>query len=353
MAAEGRAFLDEGVGETRLVRVDAEGRPVALTIARASDDGAVALFGETYAGRVRAVEPSLHAAFVDIGVGAPGFLAFKGKRAHAGLVEGAGVRVEIAAEAAPGKGPRLRRLPDGAGVADAPRRLTPAASLAVEAGDVVRGDEARAAADLAVEIAASRVIALAGGGDLAIEPARGLVAIDVDGGAQPPRAVNPAAAEEAARQIALRGLSGLVMIDFAGAPDRAAGAALRASVLAHLSAFGVKAEAALVSRFGVLELAVERRRRAVHEMLFEPDGSPRVDAVAFDALRALEREGAADRGARLVLTVAPPVAAWLADHELIWRAGLTDRLGARFTVTAAPEPERGAAPDFIDVARES
>jgi len=72
--------------------------------------------------------------------------------------------------------------------------------------------------------------------------------------------------------------------------------------------------------------------------------------TALQALHALEREGEADRGAQLSLTVSAPVAAWLKDHDEIWRGALTDRLGARFTVQAAPV---GARPDVIDVARQS
>jgi ribonuclease G len=62
------------------------------------------------------------------------------------------------------------------------------------------------------------VVALAGGGRIAIERTAALVAIDVDSGAAAGRdaiaATNRAAAAEAARQMRLRDLGGLIVIDF-------------------------------------------------------------------------------------------------------------------------------------------
>jgi len=261
---------------------------------------------------------------------------------------GVAVRVEIAAEAAPGKGARLRRLPDGDVTGDAPRRVERGAPADSEGCET--GAPARQAADLAMEIATATAITLEGGGTLSVEPTRALVAMDVDSRAARGDRVNVMAAQEAARQISLRNLSGLIVIDFIGTPQRAVADALRADLLMHLKDGGVNADATHLSKFGVLELAVERRRRPLHEILLGADGEPTAQTTALQALHALEREGEADRGAQLSLTVSAPVAAWLKDHDEIWRGALTDRLGARFTVQAAPV---GARPDVIDVARQS
>jgi len=257
------------------------------------------------------------------------------------------VRVEIAAEAAPGKGARLRRLPDGDVAGDAPRRVERGVSADSEGRET--GPAARQAADLALEIASAREITLEGGGTLTIDPTRALTAIDVDSRAARGDRVNVMAAQEVARQISLRRLSGLIIVDFIGVPPRAVGDALRADMLMHLKDAGVKADATHFSKFGVLELAVERQRRPLHEILFGADGAPTAQTTALEALRALEREGEADRGARLTLTVSEPVAAWLKDNDELWRSAMTDRLGARFAVEAA---SAGAKPDLIDVAQQ-
>ena len=79
-----------------------------------------------------------------------------------------------------------------------------------------------------------------------------------------------------------------------------------------------------------------------------------VQAVAFGRsrpprsprLRALEREGASNRGARLTFCGRrPDVAAWLDSDHIEWRAALTDRLGPRFAIEAIA----GLARDLCDV----
>jgi Rne/Rng family ribonuclease len=57
-------------------------------------------------------------------------------------------------------------------------------------------------------------VALAGGGSIALETTRALVAVDVDGGDRPAAEVNLAAARELARQLRLRELAGTVVVDF-------------------------------------------------------------------------------------------------------------------------------------------
>ena len=68
----------------------------------------------------------------------------------------------------------------------------------------------------------ARTVALAGGGSISIEETRAAVVIDVDGGGRKDAlALNLEAAETIAREVRLRGLGGLVLIDFVDL-DRAA-----------------------------------------------------------------------------------------------------------------------------------
>ncbi len=70
----------------------------------------------------------------------------------------------------------------------------------------------------------SPVVPLPGGGHMAIEPTRALVAVDVNTGADTSPAAslkaNIAAARDLARQLRLRGLGGQVTVDFAPMPKR-------------------------------------------------------------------------------------------------------------------------------------
>jgi Ribonuclease G/E len=343
------ACLDDAVGETRLVRLDAEGRPFELRIERASERGRLARAGEIYLGRVRRIEAKFGGAFVDLGVGPEGFLPFRQGRMPAGLHEGARVKVEIAAEAAPDKGPRLRRLPDAAEVGDAPIRIAAPPPLAELEEDALRGPEARRIADAAEDAALMREIALEGGGAITIEATRALTAIDVDAGARESsaptrlaRAVNLAAIDAAARHISLRALSGLIVIDLLDLRAREDRDAMRERMIAALRASGVKAEVGLVSRLGLLELAVERRRRSVREVVCDSTGEPTDESIALAALRRLEDEAVADRGARLVLRAPAAAAAWLEADTIGWREALTARIGARFAIEAQENPRSRA-----------
>ena len=74
----------------------------------------------------------------------------------------------------------------------------------------------------AIQRALEPVVALAGGGSISIEETRAAVVVDVDGGGRKDAlALNLEAAETVARELRLRGLGGLVLIDFVDL-DRAA-----------------------------------------------------------------------------------------------------------------------------------
>jgi Ribonuclease G/E len=218
----------------------------------------------------------------------------------------------------------------------------------VTVDQTITGAEARTLVDAAIDEASHGVVQLQGGGDIAIDMARGAVVIDVDGGSRKSvgdaerfaQELNVAAAEAAARQISLRLLGGLVLIDFVGmkqAESRRAVVARYREVLAGY--LGRTSDVLEMSRLGVVEAAVARRGRPLSDAL----GSGSVERAALETLRAIETVGWQDRGSRLVARVSPEVEAWL-DHDNIgWRHALGDRIGQRWTVEAAPA--HGPRPD--------
>jgi Ribonuclease G/E len=341
---ERRAYLDVGVGETRGV-VTLDGRPERLLIARDDDPPGQALGAEVI-GRVRKVERQLALAFIDLGGGPDGVLNLRPDMER--LVEGQAVAVEIRAESRAGKGAALRLI----GPADgAPRVVTPAPSVEAELAGVSRhpivtGGTARAMADNAEAEALEQVFPLPGGGSLAIERTRALVAVDVDvgdrGGSDAKRvtrAANFAALIAAARLLRLKGEGGLVVIDLAGRGHDGP-----AFVSAARTAFGPDNPGVAlgqISRFGTLELTVPRRRRSVAERLLGADGRPTPATLALRLVRAVEREAAADPGARLAIAAAPDVAAAATSYMKT----LTDRFGARLDLAADP----ARAPEAFEV----
>ena len=163
---------------------------------------------------------------------------------------------------------------------------------------------------------------LANGGALTVERTEGMWTIDVDsagfaagGGAL---RLNLAAAAEAARQLRLRDMSGLVVVDFAGMASRrdreAVVGAMRRAVAPDAAAVRV----ALMSPFGAVELSRRRAGAGIDDIVTEPcpscGGAGRrrtAFAVACEIVRACLAEAAARPGRRLAVRAAPEALAAL------------------------------------------
>lgn len=328
--SERRLYLDRGVGETRGV-VTLDGRPERLLIARDGDTSAVKL-GARYVGRVRKVEAAFASAFVDLG-GVEALLSFK---PEARPVEGQSLEVDIRTEPRAGKLATVRAIGPGEG---APRLLTPAPGLAEQLAafarnvQLVEGREARRAADEAEADALEIIHPLPGGGTLAIEPTRALVAIDVDIGERKgqdakrvTRQANLAALAVAGRLLRLKSLGGIVVIDLVGRGHN--GNALMTAARAAFAPDNPGVAIGPVGRFGTMELTVPRRAPPIAELLCDSRGRLTDLTLALRLIRAIENEGAAQPGARLTAVCAPDIAA--AAQPLA--AGLAGRIGARFEI---------------------
>lgn len=344
-------WVDAAVGETREALVRG-GRPIALRIARASDAGRRARWGEVYCARVRDIDRRRRGAFLDLGLrDQQGFLPLgddgraRIKRERVALTEGAGVIVAITREAARGKNPvvELRATGhDGESPHLIDRHDVDDELVLAKAADAGM----RAKLDAAIEDALARTAPIPGGGALTIEPTAALVAIDVDAGGRAGSSdagrfaleLNIAAAHEAARQIRLRNLGGVIAIDFVSMRTKSHAKQLEDAVRAAFADDPWSIQFGALSRFGVFDFARAQLRTPLHEQLRDPDGRLSVETVALMALRAIEREARAQTGRQIVCTVAPEVKTWLDAGEIDWRAELSNRIGMRWSIDAAPGP---------------
>jgi Ribonuclease G/E len=384
-AVAGRVLIDGLPGETRAAVLDAADRPVELWIGHA-DKPEVA--GNAYLGRVQRVDPALAAAFVELGLARPGFLPFKA--AERRPVEGEALAVRVTREPAPGKGAKLsaRDVPPDAGRGRPPRLIAARDSLA----DLIRAadpDEVRVegaarrrdlqqrlpdlaariaghagpeplfdGAGLEAEIAAlmEPEVALPGGGRLTVEPVTALTAIDVDAGAHavsdPGRGaleLDLAAADEIARQIRLRALSGLIVVDFLELETKADRRRVTDALQAALGEAAAGTAVSPMRASGLVEIARPRRRKPLHEILCCP---PRREgdatALAFDLLRRAEREARANPGRALTLVAAPDLAAALEGPARDALDALARRLGGWPALRRDPARPRDAAEILLD-----
>ena len=253
-------------------------------------------------------------------------------------VRGATIEGEIRTEARQDKLATVRLIGPAEGE---PRLLQAAPDVEAEirdlakGGRVVEGFGAREAADSAEAEALETIHPLPGGGSMAIEPTRALVSIDVDLGGRPgsdtkraARLDNLTAIGAAARLLRLKGLGGLVVFDFVGRGHD--GKALLGAARAAFGPDNPGVAIDQISRFGTLTLTVPRRRRPVLDLLTDSSGALTALTVALRLARRLEREGRADPGGRLLAACAPSVLQAFGPL----RAGVTDKLGPRFTVEA-------------------
>lgn len=344
--SERRAYLYKGVGETVGV-VTLDGRPERLFVAWPSDDPLDAE-GARGVARVKKIEKAFAAAFVQLPGGQDVILPLRPDMPR--LIEGGLVEIEIKTAAQRDKAAVARFVAEGTGE---PRVLTQAPTveellrLHVRAGSPTTGDKALAAVEAAEVDVLATVFALPGGGDIAVEKTRALVAVDVDLGAREAsdskraaRQANMAALSVAARVLRLKGLGGIVVVDLVGRghDGQALTTAARNAFAPDNPGVGIGA----ISKFGTLELIVPRRAAPVQERLLTPEGGRSPRHVARCLARALEREGRADPGGRLVGRCAPAVAKAFADDL---DEGVAERLGRRFLI----EPQSGWPDDRIEV----
>ena len=336
--SERSLFLDRGIGETRGV-VLLDGRPERLLIERDGDDQATRL-GARHIARVRKVEPAFASAFVDLG-GVEALFSFK---PDARPVEGQSLEVEIRTEPRLGKLATVRVIGPAQG---APRLLAAPPSMAEQLAsfargvDIIEGREARQVADEAEAEALEIIHPLPGGGNLAIEPTRALVAIDVDIGERKgndvkrvTRAANLAALAASGRLLRLKSLGGIVVIDLVGRGHD--GNALLTAARAAFSPDNPGVAIGPVGRFGTMEMTIPRRAPPLAETLCDANGALSNLTLALRLIRAIENEGAAQPGARLSAICAPVVAE--AAKPLAEK--LAAKIGARFTIRPEPASPR-------------
>ena len=129
-----------------------------------------------------------------------------------------------------------------------------------------------------IESIYERKIPLKSGGSLIIEPTEAMVTVDVNSGRGFPKKgieetaykTNIEAAQEAARQLRLRDLGGLVVIDFIDMRDRKHKSAVEREFRSAVKRDKARIQASSISRFGLMELSRQRLRSPLRDVSFGP-----------------------------------------------------------------------------------
>ncbi|MCI4646253.1 MAG: ribonuclease E/G [Hyphomonadaceae bacterium] len=328
-----RLALEETVAETRAIAFAGDA-PVAL-FCQSPLLGPRLHIGDVLRARLRARDET-GGAFLEAETGESLFL----KSAPRGDISlGAELAVQIIAEARRGKQARVRLWREADTPSPAPLEFWRASLPGARA---LNWETAlRADMDATFEEALSPSVTLPGGGTLSLARTPALTAIDIDTAGRTSRgnpaeralAINLVAAREAARQVSLRGLGGLIILDCLGPIPRDMGKAVKTAFLESFREVSCrKAEALAPSPFGLMETALAWGPTPLDELLLAGDGAPAPQAVALEGLRRLQREAAARPADPLMLTL-PAVAFQSLEADLPGlRTALAARYGARLDI---------------------
>ena len=190
----------------------------------------------------------------------------------------------------------------------------------------------------------SPVVQLRSGGYLVINQTEALVAIDVNSGRstrergieQTALGTNLEAADEVARQLRLRDLAGLIVIDFIDMEARRNVTQVEARLKNALKDDRARIQVGSISHFGLMEMSRQRLRPSLAETSFIAcpacGGTGHVrstESAALHVLRGIEDEGTKHRGAEIIVHVASSIALYILNHKRGRLAEIEARHGLR------------------------
>jgi ribonuclease E len=225
------------------------------------------------------------------------------------------------------------------------------------------------------------VVQLKSGGYLVINPTEALVSIDINSGRstrehnieQTAFATNLEAAAEIARQLRLRDMAGLVVIDFIDMEQSSHVRKVEKAMKEALKSDRARIQVGRISSFGLMEMSRQRLRTGVLEASTKPcshcEGTGLMRTASssgLSALRIIEDEAARGRGDRITLRAGAEAAIYVLNRKRPELAEIEDRYGvtveiaieesfegARMTVeSSGPRPQPKERPALAPIVEE-
>ena len=182
-------------------------------------------------------------------------------------------------------------------------------------------------------------VRLRSGGSIVLNQTEALVAIDVNSGkATRERHIddtayktNLEAAEEVARQLRLRDLAGLIVIDFIDMDDNKNEQAIERKLKEALRRDRARIQVGRISPFGLLEMSRQRLRPSLMEAISQQCATcggtgfiQSIESAALSVLRAIEEEGLRKRTNIITVTVPADVALYILNHKRAMLSNIED-----------------------------
>ncbi|APG46766.1 ribonuclease E [Phaeobacter porticola] len=201
-------------------------------------------------------------------------------------------------------------------------------------------------------------VQLKSGGYIVIGVTEALVAIDVNSGRatkegsieETATKTNLEAAEEVARQLRLRDLAGLIVIDFIDMDERKNNAAVEKRMKDKLKTDRARIQVGRISGFGLMEMSRQRLRPGMIEATTAPcphcHGTGLIrsdDSLALSILRQIEEEGTRRRSREVLVRCPVSIANYLMNQKREHIAQIETRYGLSVRIEGDPHL---VSPDF-------
>lgn len=203
-----------------------------------------------------------------------------------------------------------------------------------------------------IEALYSTTVGLRSGGYIVINQTEALVAIDVNSGRstrernieETALRTNLEAADEVARQLRLRDLAGLIVIDFIDMEDQRHNGQVERRMREAMKNDRARIQIGRISMFGLLELSRQRLRPSLIETNFSPCptcgglGHVRsIESAALHILRSIEEEGLQQKASELAVRVAEEAALYLLNHKRAAIGDVERRYGIKVFINSDSE----------------
>lgn len=181
-----------------------------------------------------------------------------------------------------------------------------------------------------IESAFSREVRLPSGGALIIDHTEALISIDINSARSTSGSdieetaftTNLEAAEEIARQLRIRNIGGLIVIDFIDMLNSHNQREVENTMREHLRMDRARVQVGRISRFGLLEMSRQRLRRSLGESSHMPcprcdgQGTIRdVESLVLSVLRIIEEEAMKDMTAKVLARLPIEAATFLLNEK--------------------------------------
>jgi len=221
---------------------------------------------------------------------------------------------------------------------------------------------ARYKVDAQLDALFSPIATLPSGGYLVINQTEALVSIDINSGKSTKEhsiedtalKTNLEAAEEIARQLRLRDLAGLIVIDFIDMEEKKNNRAVERRLKEALKGDRARIQVGRISHFGLLEMSRQRLRQGMLENATRPcphcygTGLIRsVSSSALSVLRGIEEALLNNKRPALIVRCNPDVAFYILNEKRDHLMGLEQAHGVSIYI----EPDRDIAPAAFEVAQ--